>query len=104
MLSIKNKKIIKSKYILEELIEGTEFGVNVIFYNKQIVKIMIFEDLLFDNGKTNVPIGHIYPIKKLYKYKKKIASITRKIIDNLNLTQGFLNLDFILDKKKIFFY
>lgn len=103
LLSIKNKKIIKSKYILEELIEGTEFGVNVIFYNKQIVKIMIFEDLLFDNGKTNVPIGHIYPIKKLYKYKKKIASITRKIIDNLNLTQGFLNLDFILDKKKNIF-
>ena len=87
-------------YISENLIFGKEFGANIIFQNKRIIKTFIFDDILFDNGKTNVPIGHIYPANNLNKFNQKIKVISQKIINNLNLKSGFLNLDFIVDEKK----
>ena len=86
-------------YISENIISGKEFGANIIFQNKSIIHTFIFDDILFDNGKTNVPIGHIFPANNLIKFKKKIDIISQKIINNLNLKNGFLNLDFIIEKK-----
>lgn len=99
-LNIKNKISNNKKYIVEDLIMGKEFGANIIFYRKKIQNIFIFDDIVFDNGYTNVPIGHIYPSKNLEKFKTKINEIANKIIKNLNIKNGFLNLDLIFDKKK----
>lgn len=88
-----------NNYISEKLIFGKEFGANIIFQNKSIIQNFIFDDILFDNGKTNVPIGHIFPAYNLNKFKKEINIIAQKIINNLNLKNGFLNLDFIVEKK-----
>jgi phosphoribosylamine-glycine ligase len=97
------KKLNKIKdpknYIFENLISGKEFGANIIFQNKCIIQTFIFDDILFDNGKTNVPIGHIFPAYNLIKFKQKINIISQKIINNLNLKNGFLNLDFIVEEK-----
>ena len=96
---ILNKIKDPKNYISENLISGKEFGANIIFQNNHIVQTFIFDDILFDNGKTNVPIGHIYPANNLIKFKQKINIISQKIINNLNLKNGFLNLDFIVQEK-----
>lgn len=96
---ILNKIKDPKNYISENLIIGKEFGANIIFQNKSIIHNFIFDDILFDNGKTNVPIGHIFPAHNLDKFKQKINIIAQKIINNLNLKSGFLNLDFIVEEK-----
>ncbi len=96
---ILNKIKDSKNYISENLISGKEFGANIIFQNKSIIQTFIFDDILFDNGKTNVPIGHIFPAPNLIKFKQKINIISQKIINNLNLKSGFLNLDFIVEEK-----
>ena len=99
-LNIRNQISNNKKYIVEDLIIGKEFGANIIFYKNKIQNIFIFDDIVFDNGNTNVPIGHIFPNKNLKKFKAEISKIANKIIKNLNIKNGFLNLDLIFDKKK----
>ena len=99
-LNIGNQISNNKKYIVEDLIIGKEFGANIIFYKNKIQNIFIFDDIVFDNGNTNVPIGHIFPNKNLEKFRTKINKIANKIIKNLNIKNGFLNLDLIFDKKK----
>ena len=99
-LNIGNQISNNKKYIVEDLIIGKEFGANIIFYENKIQNIFIFDDIVFDNGNTNVPIGHIFPNKNLKKFKAEISKIANKIIKNLNIKNGFLNLDLIFDKKK----
>ena len=99
-LNIRNQISNNKKYIVEDLIIGKEFGANIIFYKNKIQNIFIFDDIVFDNGNTNVPIGHIFPNKNLEKFRTKINKIANKIIKNLNIKNGFLNLDLIFDKKK----
>lgn len=102
----KLKKKIKSfksnEFIVEEFIEGIEFGSQVLVINGKIKKIFTHNDIFLDN-KIPVPIGHSFPSKI---DKNKIGELKvniEKIVKKLKIDNAALNLDFIIgNNKKIY--
>ena len=97
---IKNLKKNK-KLILEDFIDGYEFGSQTVFKNNKILDIIIHGDFT-TNYPISVPVGHIIPFYIDSKIKKQIRNYSSKIINNLSIKNGILNFDFILKKKKLY--
>ena len=96
------KEQTKQKYILiEECINGEEFGAQALIVNGKIELLMPHGDILF-HSKTDVPIGHYVP----YNLEDSVYNDLEKQIKNsiiaLELKDCVINADFILFNNKIY--
>jgi len=94
---IKNYKSEPSnkEFVLEQFIDGIEFGSQVLVIAGKIKKIFTHNDI-FLNKKTPVPIGHSFPSKLNKKTQKKIEAYITNLVKLLKIKSSVLNLDFIL--------
>ena len=93
----------QKKLIIEEKIEGIEFGAQTFSVNGSCSFVVLHEDIM---SKINpkIPAGHIMPFKIFSK--KKILEIENKIkkaINILGVKNGPCNVDCIYTKKKELF-
>lgn len=82
-------------YIIEEFIEGEEFGAQAFVYRGQVQFILPHGDYVF-HGDTGVPIGHFAP----YDLKPEIIQDAKeqleKAVQAMGLDNCAINADFIL--------
>lgn len=48
--------------IIEEFIEGEEFGAQAFVYDNEILFVLPHGDIIWNSGRTNIPIGHYMPL------------------------------------------
>lgn len=88
-------------YIVEEFIEGEEFGAQAFIRNGKIQFILPHGDYVF-HGDTGVPVGHFAP----YDLKEDVIEDTKKQLTGAALAMGLdncaINADFILSDDKVY--
>ncbi len=96
------KKVTKKNYfIIEEFIEGEEFGAQALIYKGKVQFVMPHGDYVFV-GDTGVPIGHYVPYDMPEDILEQAYFQTVKSAEALGLDNCALNVDFILRDGKVY--
>lgn len=101
----KSLKFSKKKHvILEEKIQGVEFGAQTFSINGNCKNVILHEDLM-SKINSKIPVGHIFPFKLLNNLKEinKIKKIIKRAVDVLGVKNGPCNVDCIFTKTKKLF-
>lgn len=88
-------------FIVEEFLEGTEFGAQAFVCDNQIQFIMPHGDMMF-YGDAGVPIGHYVPYYLNNEVVEDIHTQLEKSIRALRLNNCAINADFILMDHKVY--
>lgn len=96
-------ELTKTPYcILEEFIEGEEFGVQAFVWNNDILFILPHGDILWQSGDTTVPIGHFVPYRVNSELLESIHSIVSRSIKAMGYDNCAVNVDLILRNGKVY--
>ena len=94
----------KKKVILEEKIEGIEFGAQTFSINGNCEYVVLHEDIM-SKINSKIPVGHIFPFQLLSSTNEinKIKKTIKKAVNILGVKDGPCNVDCIFtnDKKII---
>ncbi|WP_054956209.1 ATP-grasp domain-containing protein [Paenibacillus dakarensis] len=88
-------------FIIEEFIEGTEFGAQSFVYDDKIQFVMPHGDLVF-YGDTGVPIGHSVPYELPEHVQQDLVFQLKQSVHALKLNNCAINADFILKDEKVY--
>ncbi len=96
------KKYTRQDYfIVEEFVEGEEFGAQAFVYHGKVQFILPHGDYVF-HGNTGVPIGHFVP----YELEPEILADAKQQLEKAILAMGLdncaINADFILKDGKTY--
>ena len=87
----RNKKI-----VIEDFLDGIEFGAQAIVANKELVKLILHGDIV-NKGKITTPIGHFLPIDFEPSLIAKTNIVVKNAIKALDISDCVSNIDFILE-------
>lgn len=87
--------------LIEEFIEGLEFGAQAFVYQGEVLFVMPHGDTMIQ-GHTPVPIGHYIPFSKDKQLLSKIEHIVKQAIQALGLNNCAVNVDLILKDEKFY--
>ena len=93
----------KNYIIIEKFVNGYEIGVDGFISTTIDDSIIIpHNKIVYNNGSTNVPIGHSFPMNCDTQLYGKIKDVTFKAAKAFNLNDCFVNLDLIIDKNEVY--
>lgn len=87
--------------IVEEYIEGWEFGAQSFVYNGEVLFIMPHGDETYMSD-TAVPIGHYVPLECSESIYRQTETAVKKAIEALGLNNCAINVDLILKDNKVY--
>ena len=85
----------KDYFLIEEFIEGEEFGAQAFVYNGEVSFILPHGDYVF-HGDTGVPIGHFAPYNLSDEVIEDAKIQLRNAVKAMGLDNCAINADFIL--------
>lgn len=89
----------QSKIIIEEYIEGLEFGAQTFSIDGKCKMVLLHSDIL-SPPPYMIPIGHSFPFEELNEEARNFAvNDIKKAVEALGIENGPANVDCILDKK-----
>ncbi len=88
-------------FIVEQFIEGVEFGAQAFVYNHDIQFVMPHGDLMF-YGDAGVPIGHHVPFELSDEVARDIQIQLARSIQALGLNNCAINADFIWKNQEVY--
>jgi len=88
-------------FIVEEYIEGIEFGAQAFVYNHQIQFVMPHGDMMF-YGDAGVPVGHYVPYELSGSIIEDIQYQLEQSIAALKLNNCAINADFIMKDEQVY--
>lgn len=91
----------RSYCIIEEYIEGWEFGAQAFVYKGEILFVMPHGDETF-MSHTAVPVGHYVPLECDDDIYEQTKDIVRKAIFAIDLDNCAVNVDLILKDNKVY--
>ena len=91
----------KNFCIIEEFIEGYEFGVQAFVYNGEVLYILPCGDITY-LGNTNIPVGHYAPLNVDNAVAEDIAENVKRAITATGLDNCAVNVDMIMKDGKIY--
>ena len=91
----------KKKVILEEKIEGIEFGAQTFSINGKCKYVVLHEDLM-SKINSKIPVGHIFPFQLLTSIKEinEIKKTIKEAVNTLGVKNGPCNVDCIFTNDK----
>jgi len=97
------RKVTKLDYfIIEEFLEGVEFGAQAFVYNNELQFVLPHGDIVFQS-RTGVPIGHYAPYEELTdELMLDISKQIKNSIVAMNLNNCALNIDFMLKDGEVY--
>lgn len=84
----------KDYFIIEEFIEGADFGAQAFVQNGKILYVLPHGDYTYFD-KTSMPIGHFAPIDLNEAFSKKAIEESEKAIHAIGLDNCAVNIDLI---------
>ncbi|MGO4865646.1 ATP-grasp domain-containing protein [Ligilactobacillus ruminis] len=95
-------EVTKRNYcIVEEYIDGLEFGAQAFVYNNEVLFVMPHGDETY-MSHTSVPVGHYVPLNCNDDVLKQVEAMVRKAIKALDLNNCAVNVDLILKDGKVY--
>ena len=95
-------KLTKRSYcIVEEFIEGWEFGAQAFVYNNEVLFVMPHGDETY-MSHTAVPVGHYVPLDCDENIYKQTEEAVKNAIKALGLNNCAVNVDLILRDNKVY--
>lgn len=95
-------KLTRKDYcIIEEFIEGEEFGAQSFVFNNEILFVLPHGDETY-MSHTAVPVGHYVPLEYDDSIVRKIEIEVKKAIKAIGLNNCAVNVDMILKGEKIY--
>ena len=91
----------KDYFIIEEFVEGEEFGAQAFVYHNKLEFILPHGDYVF-HGDTGVPIGHFAPYALDQEVVDDAKEQLRKAAEAMGLNNCAINADFILKDNKTY--
>ncbi|MEX1030822.1 MAG: ATP-grasp domain-containing protein [Paenibacillaceae bacterium] len=88
-------------FIVEQFIEGIEFGAQAFIYNHTIQFVMPHGDLMF-YGDAGVPIGHHVPYELPDRVASDIHMQLERSVHALGLNNCAINADFIWNDQEVY--
>lgn len=95
------KKTKKSYVIVEEFIEGWEFGAQAFVYQNDVIFVMPHGDETY-MSHTAVPVGHSVPLKCENSVLEQTEIAVKKAIKALGLNNCAVNVDLILKDDTVY--
>lgn len=89
-------------FIIEEFIEGTEFGAQAFVYNNKLQFVLPHGDTMYHGNGKSVPIGHFAPYDISTSLIKEIEKQLLLSVEALNLNNCAINADFILKGDEVY--
>lgn len=86
----------KAYILIEEFIDGIEFGIDAFIIDKQLKFILPHEKIVFQNGDTAVPLGHIFPFHMSETQRQGVHHQVQKVCEALALDNCAINIDAFL--------
>lgn len=95
----------KKKIILEEKIDGIEFGAQTFSINGNCENVILHEDLM-SKINSKIPVGHIFPFMLLNSSNEidKIKNTIKKAINVLGVKMGLVMLTVLLQGIKDYLF
>lgn len=87
--------------IIEEFIEGYEFGAQAFVVNNKVLYVLPCGDITY-LGKTKIPVGHYSPLVLDDEKMDQIYESVTKAIEAIGLNNCAVNVDMILKDDKIY--
>lgn len=87
--------------IVEEFIEGYEFGAQAFVVNNRVLYVLPCGDVTY-LSKTNIPVGHYAPLDVEKELYSDIVEQSKKAIRALGLNNCAVNIDMILKDGKVY--
>ena len=91
----------KQNFIIEEFIEGEEFGAQAFVYHGEVKFILPHGDYVF-HGDTGVPVGHFAPYNLKPEVIEDMKVQLRRAVEAMGLDNCAINADFILKDEKTY--
>lgn len=91
----------RSYCIVEEFIEGWEFGAQAFVYQGEVLFVMPHGDETY-MSHTAVPVGHYVPLECDENVYKQTEDVVKKAIKALDLNNCAVNVDLILKDNKVY--
>lgn len=89
----------QSEVIVEEYIDGIEFGAQTFSVNGKCELVLLHNDTL-SNPPFMIPIGHSFPFKDLSQQESAVAKTKiAEAVEAIGITDGPANIDLILDRR-----
>ena len=85
----------KHYYLVEEFIEGREFGAQAFIYDGRLRFVLPHGDYVFF-GDTGVPVGHFAPFSLTEEEQKDVFEQTQLAVKAMKLDNCAINADFIM--------
>lgn len=99
--SVVTKETKKDYIIIEEFVEGEEFGAQAFVRNGKLTFIMPHGDMVYHSA-TDVPIGHYAPYEREEELMNDVTTQLQKCVNALGVNNTALNADFIFSKGKVY--
>lgn len=87
--------------IIEEYIQGTEFGAQAYVKNGELKFVMPHGDMVY-HSLTDIPVGHYVPYEKCDEVMDDVMEQLRLCVDALEIRDAAINADFILSNNKVY--
>lgn len=87
--------------IIEEFIEGYEFGAQAFVYNGEVLYILPCGDITYLSD-TNIPVGHYAPLDVSQAIVSEIEENVKRAIKSIGLDNCAVNIDMIMKDDKIY--
>ena len=91
----------KDYYIIEEFIEGMEFGAQAFIYDGELKFVLPHGDYVF-MGDTGVPVGHYAPFELTPEQLEDVYLQTEKAARAMKMDNCAINADFIMKDGKTY--
>lgn len=92
----------KNYIIIEKFIHGREIGVDAFVLNNKIELLLAHDKLVFNNGDTDVPLGHSFP----YDCNEILLNDIKEQVENVIKAIGFnncaVNMDVLISEDKAY--
>lgn len=87
--------------IIEEFVEGYEFGAQAFVYNNNVLYVLPCGDITY-LSKTNIPVGHYAPLEVDQSIWDSVYCEATKAIKAIGLNNCAVNIDMILKDNKVY--
>lgn len=92
----------QSVFLLEEFIDANEIGVDGFVQNGKLELYLPHKKNVISNGKTDIPLGHEFPLALTEQQDKNLREEIQKAICALGLENCAFNADVFTDGNKIY--
>lgn len=90
----------KDYIIVEKFIEGSEIGVDAFVMGGKVKLILPHDKLVYNNGDTDVPLGHIFPYKCSNELLGDIENEVNKVVNAIGFDNCAVNMDILVNNNK----